>query len=209
MRASQSDVLPWKLAFNLSSCGRQADNLILFKLWPAGDSTDARRSSTGCRGMLARRRWFFCKLSGRRRIGKTTLVQQALPPQGRLLVYLQIPDSAPSGVLGAFRDALDVFGVDREKLPPLCGLRSMANGDERVVRFGTIKRDPARLHGSFAALRASAEVFLTTHKDLRSWTRELVAVAPELSKAQRAAIAKQGLLAQDLTDLWTGLEPSP
>jgi uncharacterized protein len=78
------------------------------------------------REMLARRRWFFCKLSGRRRIGKTTLVQQALPRDGRNVVYVQVPDSAPSGVLAAFRDALGVFDVVMETLPPLHDLRTMA-----------------------------------------------------------------------------------
>lgn len=78
------------------------------------------------REMLSRRRWFFCKLSGRRRIGKTTLVQQALPPDGQRVVYLQVPDSAPSGVVAAFRDALDVFEVDPAALPQLSDLRSMA-----------------------------------------------------------------------------------
>jgi AAA+ ATPase superfamily predicted ATPase len=79
------------------------------------------------REMLARRRWFFCKLSGRRRIGKTTLVQRALPHDGRNVVYVQVPDSAPSGVLAAFRDALDVFDVNVATLPPLRDLRSMTH----------------------------------------------------------------------------------
>ena len=30
------------------------------------------------RAILGRGRWFFAKLSGRRRIGKTTLIQQAM-----------------------------------------------------------------------------------------------------------------------------------
>lgn len=78
------------------------------------------------REMLARRRWFFCKLSGRRRIGKTTLVQQALPLDAQNVLYLQVPDSAASGVVAAFSDALDVFRIDPAKLPPLRDLRSMA-----------------------------------------------------------------------------------
>ncbi len=46
---------------------------------------------------LSRGRWFFVNISGRRRIGKTTLVQQALQPAqtGRVL-YLQTPDSDPA-----------------------------------------------------------------------------------------------------------------
>lgn len=33
-------------------------------------------------GILQRRRWFFLQISGRRRIGKTTLIQQALAGAG-------------------------------------------------------------------------------------------------------------------------------
>jgi hypothetical protein len=32
----------------------------------------------GLRDILSRNRWFFARLTGRRRIGKTTLVKQAL-----------------------------------------------------------------------------------------------------------------------------------
>jgi hypothetical protein len=81
------------------------------------------------------------------------------------------------------------------------------NEEERVVRFGTIKRDPARLHGSFASLRGSIAVFLKNHPRLQTFTQELVAIAPALTAAQRTAIEQQGLIAQDLRDLWEGLEP--
>jgi len=42
--------------------------------------------------MLARRRWFFAKLTGRRRIGKTTLIQQALETVGarQPVFYIQV-----------------------------------------------------------------------------------------------------------------------
>src|SRR5580658_3025000 len=60
--------------------------------------------------ILARQRWFFVKITGRRRIGKTTLVRNALPlaltPRA---FYVQIPDSEGAGVLSAVRDALDTF----------------------------------------------------------------------------------------------------
>jgi AAA+ ATPase superfamily predicted ATPase len=90
------------------------------------------------REMLARRRWFFCKLSGRRRIGKTALVQQALPPDAQNVLYLQVPDSAPSGVVAAFRDALDVFRIDPGKLPALRDLRSMAQAVGALADQGHI-----------------------------------------------------------------------
>ena len=63
-------------------------------------------------------RWFFCSISGRRRIGKTTLIQRAIkerltseafPP-----VYFQIPDSDERGVVQSFQDALEDYSIDRE-----------------------------------------------------------------------------------------------
>jgi AAA+ ATPase superfamily predicted ATPase len=73
---------------------------------------------------LSRGRWFFVNISGRRRIGKTTLVQQALQPAqtGRVL-YLQTPDSDPAGVVSAARDSFQTFGIT-EQLP--VDLRSLA-----------------------------------------------------------------------------------
>jgi len=52
--------------------------------------------------ILARRRWFFLQISGRRRIGKTTLIQEALSADQRArTLYFQIPDSDPVGVVAA------------------------------------------------------------------------------------------------------------
>ncbi len=61
--------------------------------------------------ILARRRWFFLQISGRRRIGKTTLIQEALSAeqQARTL-YMQIPDSDPVGVVAACNGYLETFG---------------------------------------------------------------------------------------------------
>ena len=61
--------------------------------------------------VLARGRWFFVKLTGRRRIGKTTLIQQALPAAGRKVFYVQVPDSGPAGVLSAVADALEILSA--------------------------------------------------------------------------------------------------
>jgi hypothetical protein len=63
--------------------------------------------------ILGRGRWFFVKLTGRRRIGKTTLIQQALLSTERKIFYLQIPDSGPAGVLSAVADAMETFGISR------------------------------------------------------------------------------------------------
>ncbi len=71
------------------------------------------------RSILERRRWFFARITGRRRIGKTTLVQQALGrPQPKPTFYVQVPDSAPAGVLSAVADALETFGVSAARFAP-------------------------------------------------------------------------------------------
>ena len=63
--------------------------------------------------ILNRERWFFVKITGRRRIGKTRLIQQALQnTTTRSIFYVQIPDSAPSGVIAAIRDAVETFQVN-------------------------------------------------------------------------------------------------
>jgi predicted AAA+ superfamily ATPase len=57
--------------------------------------------------ILDRKRWFFAKVTGRRRIGKTTLIQQAMQELGNKqpVFYVQIPDSEPAGVVSAVNDA--------------------------------------------------------------------------------------------------------
>ncbi len=67
---------------------------------------------TQLRGILSRQRWFFVQIAGRRRIGKTSLIQQALTQTGReRSLYIQIPDSDPAGVLSACNDYLQTFGI--------------------------------------------------------------------------------------------------
>jgi len=63
--------------------------------------------------ILSRRRWFFLQISGRRRIGKTTLIQQALRAAGvSKTLYIQIPDSDPAGVVAACNGYLETFGLE-------------------------------------------------------------------------------------------------
>lgn len=59
-------------------------------------------------------------------------MQQALPLDARNVLYLQVADSAPSGVVAAFRDALDVFRIDPATLPMLRDLRSIPNRRSRT-----------------------------------------------------------------------------
>jgi len=88
------------------------------------------------RELLRRQRWFFLKVSGRRRIGKTSLVQQALQAEGRQKVlYIQIPDSDPAGVVSAARDFYDLFGVGG---PLPVDLRSLAASIGELARQGFV-----------------------------------------------------------------------
>ena len=86
--------------------------------------------------ILQRRRWFFAKITGRRRIGKTSLVQEALKRSGReRVLYIQIPDSDPAGVLATARDFYDLFAVPGARPTDLRGL---AHDISRLVRDGWV-----------------------------------------------------------------------
>lgn len=86
--------------------------------------------------ILCRDRWFFLKVAGRRRIGKTSLVQQALARAGReRFVYVQVPDSDPAGVISTVRDFFETFGVG-DQAPH--DLRSLATSIGALVRDGWI-----------------------------------------------------------------------
>ncbi len=79
--------------------------------------------------ILKRKRWFFLQISGRRRIGKTTLIQQAL--QGADIsktLYIQIPDSDPAGVAAACNGYLETFGIDAR-------VRSLADLTQLIGRL--------------------------------------------------------------------------
>jgi uncharacterized protein len=62
------------------------------------------------RQILAARRWFFARIEGRRRIGKTSLLRHlanADPALASRLVYCQIPDSDERDVAATFQRALE------------------------------------------------------------------------------------------------------
>src|SRR5574344_1595437 len=64
------------------------------------------------RDILQRKRWFFLQISGRRRIGKTSLIQQALASLDiEKTLYIQIPDSDQAGVVAACHGYLETFGL--------------------------------------------------------------------------------------------------
>jgi len=86
--------------------------------------------------ILGRNRWFFLKISGRRRIGKTTLVQQVLNKSNLTKVlYIQIPDSDPAGVISAAYEFYHLFNIDRTRPS---NLRLLAKDFSTLIRDGYI-----------------------------------------------------------------------
>ncbi len=88
---------------------------------------------------MRRKRWFFARITGRRRIGKTTLVQRALKLTGTASVFhVQVPDSAPAGVLSAFADAMETFDIDPATFPRPTTLLQMAQTVGALARAGYV-----------------------------------------------------------------------
>ncbi len=86
-----------------------------------------------------RRRWFFVNIMGRRRIGKTTLVNRALGlAAGRRPFYVEIPDSGDAGVLSAVADALDIFAIPESRFPRPHSMLDLAKLIEGLARDGYI-----------------------------------------------------------------------
>jgi uncharacterized protein len=137
------------------------------------------RELQGLRDILSRNRWFFARLTGRRRIGKTTLVQQALQATPtRPVFYVQVPDSAPAGVLSAAHDALDTFGLHHEQFPRPDSLLAFARTVGQLVSAGH--------------LVALDEFQYFSRKHLSEFTSHLQATVDELSA--RAHTVPGGLI---------------
>ena len=68
---------------------------------------------------MRRSRWFFGTIRGRRRIGKTALIQQALEtlgadtPECGPWLLVEVPDSNPEDFVTVFRSAVRVAGLQR------------------------------------------------------------------------------------------------
>lgn len=131
------------------------------------------------KAILARQRWFFARITGRRRIGKTTLVQHALHESGdRPVFYVQIPDSAPAGVLSTVRDSMETFGLAAESFPRPDSLLGFAKTVGSLVEAGYIV--------------ALDEFQYFSRKHLREFTSHLQAVVDGL--ARRADSIRGGLI---------------
>jgi AAA+ ATPase superfamily predicted ATPase len=90
--------------------------------------------------MLDRKRWFFAKVTGRRRIGKTTLIQRAMQEikSNQPVFYVQVPDSEPTGVLSAVNDALETFHIPANQYPRPNDLLQLAKLLESMALGGFI-----------------------------------------------------------------------
>ncbi len=120
------------------------------------------------KGILRRERWFFARITGRRRIGKTTLVQHALQAVGTTdVLYVQIPDSAAAGVLSAVADSMDTFGIPVERFARPRSLRELARLVGELARAGYVV--------------ALDEFQYFSRKHLYEFTSHLQAVVDELS----------------------------
>src|SRR5262245_45989368 len=90
------------------------------------------------KSVFERGRWFFVKITGRRRIGKTTLIQRALSATGKPIFYVQVPDSAPAGVLSAVADAMTTFRIDTTRFAQPATLLALARLIGELARAGYI-----------------------------------------------------------------------
>lgn len=98
-----------------------------------------RTELTQLQEILARKRWFFAKVVGRRRIGKTTLIQEALRAAKRsTILYVQIPDSSPAGVLSAVADAFETFKIPDQVCRRPHTLSEFAKAISTLARAGYV-----------------------------------------------------------------------
>ncbi len=88
-------------------------------------------------------RWFFCRIEGRRRIGKTSLLSQLAKQDPRLsdqLVYMQVSDSDERDVATAFqRSLLDCDDELTKRLgPTVINFPTMARAIGELCRAGLV-----------------------------------------------------------------------
>lgn len=95
------------------------------------------------RHVIGAQRWFFARVQGRRRIGKTELLKQLARADAALearLVYMQVPDSDERDVVYAFRRALLECEPTwiRELAPAVVDFASMADAIGKLCRGNVI-----------------------------------------------------------------------
>ena len=98
------------------------------------------REQADIEGIISSGRWFFCAISGRRRIGKTTLIQRSLRNRPDLKAfYFQVPDSDERGVVQTFQDALEDYGFQQDEAREIAPtFRHMAATIKAMCELGWI-----------------------------------------------------------------------
>ena len=79
------------------------------------------------------------------------------------------------------------------------------SASRKSIRFGTCKRNPAKLLASIPRLKACADAFLRHHGEYAGWVTEYCAIAPEITGATADELNKAGVLCQPLSSLWMDL----
>ena len=88
-------------------------------------------------------RWFFCRIEGRRRIGKTSLLSQLAKSDASLserLIYMQVPDSDERDVATAFQRSLTDcdHSLARSLSATVVNFPSMARAIGELCRAGLV-----------------------------------------------------------------------
>lgn len=95
------------------------------------------------KGLVHRENWFFCRIQGRRRIGKTALLKHLATLDSNLMVrllYMQVPDSDQFDVVATFTAALKQsdLQVARDLVPGVDDFASMAAAIGTLCRAGMV-----------------------------------------------------------------------
>ncbi len=79
------------------------------------------------------------------------------------------------------------------------------NETEQRIRFGSCKRSPKKLLSDVNNFKQHVGRFLMALPKYQGWTQQYVGIAPTLDAEQRAILAGEGIIPQDLVDLTFGL----
>jgi len=125
--------------------------------------------------LVHRENWFFCRIQGRRRIGKTALLKHLATLDGDLLarlLYMQVPDSDQFDVVATFKAALGQsdLQVARDLVPKVDDFASMAAAIGTLCRAGMVVVLDEFQYFTRAALRAFNS-FLQAQVDILRGTK--------------------------------------
>ena len=81
------------------------------------------------------------------------------------------------------------------------------NEPDRVIRFGSCKRNPAKLAADVPNFNGHIDRFLAQQPRFAGWTIERVGLAPTIGPEHRDVLERHGVTPQDLRDLTAGLVP--